>query len=83
MPSASQSGFHLRYSTSVHYLNVLTQYNITDKEHVWRRMLLNAEQTVGVVRCSNLCTSSVHSEQLIIQFDVSLEAGRGHALSEE
>lgn len=46
-------------------------------------IFLNAEQTVDAVRCSNLCTSSVHPGQLIMQFGVSLEAGRGHALSEE
>lgn len=45
------------------------------------RTFLNAEQTADAVRRSNL--SCVRSEQLIMQFGVSLEAGRGYALSEE
>lgn len=46
-------------------------------------IFLNAEQTIDAVTYSNLCTGSVREEQLIMQFGVSLEAGRGHALSEE
>lgn len=39
-------------------------HNITDKELLQGRIFLNAEQTAGAVRCSNL--SCVHSEQLIM-----------------
>lgn len=46
-------------------------------------IFLNAEQTIDAVLYSNLCTGSVREEQLIMQFGVSVEAGRGHALSEE
>ena len=59
-----------------HYLNVLTKiYNIVDKGHLWRIIFLDAEQTVDTVSCSNHCTSYVHSEKLIMQFGVSVEAG--------
>lgn len=80
--------FAVRILPQVFYFCALLEctdwiYNITDKGQLWRMVFLNAEQIVDAVRCSNLCTSAVHPEQPITQFDVSLEAGRGHALSEE